>query len=117
MIFDNELANEYALKPTEFKYEHVTAPRNSCAEMLKIRRSLTGMMPGDERTINALYVVRTEDYEQYEYIIRGNVVTLGDAIGILEGRLPVPKYPERRRKTRKTTKPLTDLPLFSLGAA
>lgn len=106
------------LDPVMKSGEHITVPRNSCVGLLKMRRTLMAMIPGDEQSINALYIVRTEDYEQYQYIIRGNVVSLGDAVAILEGRLPVPSFPTQRRKPRKTTKPLTDLPLFAgQGAA
>lgn len=112
MIHETTLAFEYAAKPSEWKVEHITAPRNSCAGMLHFRRALTGIMPGYAETIAGLYIKRLDEWDQYRYVIRGNEVTLADALGILEGRIPVPKYPARKRRPRKEL-PLADLPLFS----
>lgn len=116
MMFDNTLANEYATKPGEWRVEHITTPRNSCAGMLHFRRALTSIMPGYSETIAGLYVKRLDEWDQYRFVIRGNEVTLADAIGILEGRIPVPKYPARKRRTRKEL-PLNTLPLFQGMAA
>lgn len=102
----------YQLDPVGEKGSHVTAPRKSCAGLLKMRRALMAMLPGDEEVMGALYVVRTENYEQYEYIIRGNLLTLGEATAVLEGKTPIPAFPVRRNTRHKKQKPVTDLPLF-----
>lgn len=66
------------------------APRESCAERLKLRRQLTYMIPETVRTFEVATVYRTTDWSGYWYKINGVELSIDETLDILMRRSPVP---------------------------
>lgn len=106
MMYENTLAIEYADKPGEWTFQHVTGVNDSCLKKHGNRLRLRRMLIGDVVLFGVLMVSRI-DAETFQ--IYRKKYSFEAALAFIENRMDAAKPKQAATQTRKPKQPLPPL--------